>query len=214
MTEPKRGSADAELQIPEPNRSLERLLRHHLHSDCRQADRLHGNSPLDFHLLLSLCLHFCRYSDRSLWACNREASLVALSRPIASTLPFLAASFVSLPCILASCGAFELTSLQFSPLRRFSKFPISHAVVPESISYVRMSCFIVGQRATVREQLRNYCATRISTVCPADARPSPASTTERLTDLASQGWPDRSLQAPFLRTNQGRDVGAQASIIQ
>src|SRR6201998_4535111 len=78
IKEPKRGSADAELQIPEPNRSLERLLRHHLHFHCRQADRLHGHSPLDFHLLLSLCLYFSRYSDRSLWVCNREASLVVL----------------------------------------------------------------------------------------------------------------------------------------
>jgi hypothetical protein len=102
-----------------------------------------------------------------------------------SFYPALSGGFL---CLLAVHSrilrCFELTSLQFSPLRRFSKFPISHAVVPESISYVRMSCFIVGQRATVREQLRNYCATRISTVCPADARPSPASTTERLTDLA------------------------------
>src|SRR5579859_6132786 len=34
-----------------------------------------------------------------------------------------------------------------------------------------MSCFIVGQRAPVREQLCNYCATRISTVYPADWTP-------------------------------------------
>jgi len=41
----------------------------------------------------------------------------------------LAVFLVSLLCIPTSCGAFELTSLQFSPLQRFSKFPIPHAVV-------------------------------------------------------------------------------------
>ena len=37
--------------------------------------------------------------------------------------------FVSLLCIPISCGAFEMTSLQFSRVQRFSKFPIPHAVV-------------------------------------------------------------------------------------
>src|SRR5258708_22874315 len=49
-------------------------------------------------------------------------------------------------------------------IERFSKFPIPHAVVRNQLGYVRMCCLIVGQRATVREHLCNYCATRISTV--------------------------------------------------
>jgi hypothetical protein len=78
MTEAKQGSADAELKIPKPHRSLERLLRHHLHSHCRQTDRRRGNSCLDFHLLLSFCVYFCRYPNRSLWVCNRATRLVVL----------------------------------------------------------------------------------------------------------------------------------------
>jgi|SRR5580658_1126670 hypothetical protein len=35
----------------------------------------------------------------------------------------LAVSFVSLPCIPTSCGAFELTSLPFSPLQRLRPRP-------------------------------------------------------------------------------------------
>ena len=46
-----------------------------------------------------------------------------------------------------------------------------------------MSCLIVGQRATVREHLCNYCATRIPTVYHADVRPSRALTMERLADF-------------------------------
>ena len=37
-----------------------------------------GIPTLDFHLLLSFCLYSCRYPDRSLWLCNRPASLVVL----------------------------------------------------------------------------------------------------------------------------------------
>jgi hypothetical protein len=46
-----------------------------------------------------------------------------------------------------------------------------------------MSCLIVGQTATVREHLCNYCATRIPTVYHADVGPSRALTMERLADL-------------------------------
>ena len=74
---------------------------------------------------------------------------------------FLAVSFVSLLCIPTPCGAFELTSLQFSPLQRFSKLPVSTACCSDSISYVRVRCFIVVQRTGVWEYLCNYCATRI-----------------------------------------------------
>ena len=44
---------------------------------------------------------------------------------VTSNLPFLAVSLVFLLCIPRSCGAFELTSPQFLPLQRFSKFPVS-----------------------------------------------------------------------------------------
>jgi hypothetical protein len=43
------------------------------------------------------------------------------------------------------------------------------------------------EKSPRREHLCNYCATRSSTVYPADGRPSPPSTTESLTDLASEG---------------------------
>ncbi len=45
-----------------------------------------------------------------------------------------------------------------------------------------MSCLIVGQTATVREQLCNYLQPEFSTVYHADVRPSPALTMERLAD--------------------------------
>src|SRR5258707_14222992 len=74
-------------------------------------------------------------------------------------------------------------SAQVFHRKRLSKFPDSTRCCSESIGYVRMSCLIVGQRATVREHLCNYCATRISTVYHVDVRPSRTLTMERLEDF-------------------------------
>src|SRR6266404_5655430 len=51
----------------------------------------------------------------------------------ASTLLFLPVFFVSLLYIPISCGAFEVTSLQFSPVQRFSKLRRPRPCCSESI---------------------------------------------------------------------------------
>src|SRR5258708_18674352 len=87
------------------------------------------------------------------------------------------------------------------PQKTAWQIPNSTRCCSESIGYVRKSCFIVGQRATVREHLCNYCATKISTVYPADGRPSRPLTMERLADLRSSDVPPGSGQ-----TNQYNGV--------
>jgi hypothetical protein len=70
--------------------------------------------------------------------------------------------------------------------QRLNRFPHFTAWCSESISYVRVGCPILVQKAGIREHLCNYCATGISTAYPADGRPSRALAIERLTDLASE----------------------------
>src|SRR5258708_9509050 len=61
-------------------------------------------------------------------------------------------------------------------IERFSKFPCFTAWCSESISYVRVGCPILVQKAAIRKHLCNYCASRMSTVYHADGRSSRALT--------------------------------------
>src|SRR5207249_6821853 len=61
-------------------------------------------------------------------------------------------------------GTFELTSLQFSPLQRFSKLRVPPPCCSDSIAYVRSGGRCAGQSAPVRPQLCNQlCNSRPTT---------------------------------------------------
>src|SRR5260370_24353456 len=89
---------------------------------------------------------------------------------------------------MAEKGGFE------PPLGCLVQIPDSTRCCSESIGYVRMRCLIVGQRATVREQLCNYCATRIFNGLPCRCTPITS-----VNDGASCGFPTFRRAAPKWR---------------